>query len=166
MRIDPGSQVVHCGYCRLSSFVHLPNRPDPPPPPGSAHYGHIHVQEKALKTVGLIFGITMIAPIVIGIGITFLVVMGALFATCVAASSRSSRPAPPSPVAPAPTPASGVDPLSCQKAVACCKKVSGRAGPDAMRACEMLRALPDADCAQQLKSFRTSAASMKLQCEP
>src|SRR5688572_18554070 len=88
MRIDPRAQIVSCSYCRQSSFVHLPNRPDPPPPPGAARYGHIHVPANALKTIGLVVLLTTLAPILIGVVVVGAIAVGVIFA------AFQSRPAP------------------------------------------------------------------------
>jgi hypothetical protein len=169
MRIDPHAQIVSCSYCRQSSFVHLPNRPDPTPPPGPQRYGHIHVPPNALRTIGLVVVLTTLAPIAIGVVVIGAVIAGVLFA------SFRARPSPPAPEVPrfspapaAPDPPSPADASSCEKAVACCRTVlsSATKDPSQARTCEALRALPPADCAKQLDSFRSSAKSMGHRCAP
>ena len=169
MRIDRHANVVTCGYCRLSSFVHMPNRPAPPVQQGSANYGHIHVNEKALKTVGLVLVLTMVLPVVLILGALFIVLFFGSVAVCVS-SNVKPRPSPPAPLpaAPAPiTPGSGVS-ADCEKAVACCRVVLGATGQNAsqQRTCEGLRAMPDDACAKQLDTFRSSAKSMGRTCPP
>lgn len=167
MRIDPHAQVVTCGYCRLSSFVHLPNRPDPRPQAGTANYGHIHVQQRALRQFGIVLALAFGLPILFAV-VMVLFVSGVF---CVAIStSGPSRPPPapaPAPAPPRNAPATPADGRSCEKAVACCKVVMNATGTkDAsqLRACEAIRALDDAQCAQQLDSFKRSAESMRQTC--
>lgn len=163
MRIDPRANVVTCGYCRLSSFVHLPNRAQPAPPPNTSGYGHIHVPQRTLRMVGIIVLVTTILPIVAAFGVIAVVIGVILFAGM---CSMMPPPSPPTlPASPSPVPASPVNRASCDKAVACCRTIQGAAAQaDALRACEGLRALPPAECAKQLETLARSAESMGRRC--
>lgn len=80
MNLLAGQQIAQCSYCGKSSFVHLPGRPDPPPPmqPPQVPYGHIYLQQdptahtraldgaaKTMKWVFLLTGLGVIVPAVI-----------------------------------------------------------------------------------------------------
>jgi hypothetical protein len=160
LRIEVNAHVVTCDFCRVSSFVHVPNRPDPPAPPGNTQgYGHIHVPSKAIKAVGAFVALMVILPIVFT-GVILLGVFGFIF------WSGSRAPGPSRPVVISTAKSDGPASDACVKAVACCKAVLAGANQSGnQRSCEALRALPDEQCATQAKTFRDSAKQLGKSCD-
>lgn len=151
MRIDARADVVTCSFCNTSSFVHRPREPLPPPNPT---YGQINLSEGQLRPAKA-------ALVAIPIGIAAVLLAGGIAAAVVL-----TRPPAPieEPVRPGELSADSPVP-ACEKAVQCCKAVVSVSGDaSAIRACEALRALPDADCAKQHASLRSSAKSMGRSC--
>src|SRR5262245_37432176 len=173
MRIDPRAHIVSCAYCGLSSFVHVPNRPEPqhPPPPPGGHYGHIHLPEgaqKALRVASWVLLLVMAIPVVFIALFVIAIVFGVF-------RSFRSRPSPtPVATAPAPAPAPTVQipegpkggPI-CQRAVACCKILLGddaADNPTQVRACDALMQQSQDYCSQQLDDMRKGAATLGRTC--
>jgi hypothetical protein len=82
MNLVAGQQIAQCSYCGKSSFVHVPGRPDPPPPmqPPPVPFGHIYLQHdptahtraldgaaKTMKWVFLLTGLGILVPAVIAV---------------------------------------------------------------------------------------------------
>lgn len=144
LHADNGVQVVTCGYCNKSSFVHWPDRPAPPSPT-MPHYGNIHVPAAAVRTAGAVVVLMIVLPMVLVLAI------GSAVAILVAGTSP--RPSPPvrtsAPAGPA-----------CERAVACCKTIQpSNAGCDAMRL------MSEAQCADQATSLATAAKAMGKSCK-
>jgi hypothetical protein len=153
LRINPQATVVTCNYCQQSSFIHIPNRADPPVPSGTQNYGHIHVSTAKAKNAA-----------VVAIALVALLLIMVLGGVMTAVMFVRPRPAPPPPShrdgqSNAPSEA-------CNKAVACCKAMLGSAGQSQnLRTCEALRALSDADCQKQHRTFRDSAKQLGQTCD-
>lgn len=166
MRINVQSQVATCEYCHASSFVHVPNRPDPPMNQGSQGYGHIHVPSSAIKAVGAFTLVMVLVPIVFTV-FSIIGVAGFIF-------WAGSRGAPKKPSVVVTTPPEKSEPNgavqntssdACSKAVACCKAVISATGSANQRSCEALRALSDTECENQAKGLRSSAKSLGKNCD-
>lgn len=174
MSIDVHAQVVTCSYCKLSSFVHLPNRQDPQPPPGTQSYGHIHVPNDALKAVGAVVAVSALVPLIFGGVIAVGAVAFVLIAIMAAGGGADPSPVvvspPPSIVIERPPVKVNVAPsetsAGCELAIKCCKAViaRGNSNADQQRSCEGLRVMPPADCAKQGESFAQAARSMGIDC--
>lgn len=143
LRVDNGIEVVTCGYCRKSSFVHWPDRPARPTAtmPG---YGDIHIPAEAMQRAGMSLVLLIVGPILLLV----LIAVGNAIVSAVASPPRPSR----SMSAPAGP--------SCERAVACCKAIQpGNAG------CESMRLLPEDQCAAQVNNLDVAARAMGKSCK-
>ncbi|MBK9258455.1 MAG: hypothetical protein IPM54_01310 [Polyangiaceae bacterium] len=156
LRINPQAAVVTCSYCQRSSFIHLPNRVDPPAPSGTQNYGHIHVSAAKAKQV-----------VVLSVALGLLVVGLAVGGVVIAIMARSGTGRPHRTSLPASTRANHGNADACDKAVACCKALLGAVPgqPQNERTCEALRALTDAECSKQHETFRNSAKQLGQACD-
>jgi hypothetical protein len=145
LRVDMGGQVVTCTYCRKSSFVHWPNRPEVPAP-AMPDYGHIHVRAQAMRTAWMIVAVLVLAPVAI---VVVIVVVIAVVMTATAT-------APPSPKVRMATPGGP----ACERAVACCKVIQ-----PSNAACDGMRLMSEGDCSKQAMSLATAAAAMGKSCK-
>jgi hypothetical protein len=164
IRIDVWSQVHKCQFCGQSSFVHRPNQPVLPPPPGQESFRHIHVSSAAVnKSVAMIVVFAVVGFNVLGGIITAIVLgLGAISATV------TSIPAGPTmtittPAQPGPGPLnvpSQAQGAACQKAVRCCKAIQpGSPG------CDMMGMLGEAECVKQAKALEDGARAMGKRCD-
>jgi hypothetical protein len=170
IKIDVWSQVHTCRFCGQSAFVHRPNQPVLPPPPGQENFRHIHVTSAAVnKSAFLIVIFVFVGVNVLG-GIITAFVVG-LSAIGAAVASRPTGPTVrvPSPTVtvvtptqPAPGPVNGQPQAlgpNCQKAIRCCKAISPQ-----NTGCDMMGMLGEVDCARQARTFEDSARSMNKTC--
>lgn len=167
LRINPQATVVTCSYCQRSSYIHLPNRVAPPAPSGTEDYGHIHV------SVASRIKRALVVSVVLGLFSVFILALSGVFSVSIfrdvtSAPRRTSLPASTHTNLPASTRTNHGNTDACDKAVACCKAVLGTVPgrqPQDERVCEMLRALPDAECSKQYETFRKSAKQLGQDCD-
>jgi hypothetical protein len=154
LQINPQATVATCTYCQRSSFIHIPNRADPPAPNDTQNYGHIHVSEvKAQKAVAITIAL-MLLVLVLALG-------GVMTAMMFRGTKPHRTPPPPS------TRSDDGNSDACNRAVTCCKALLGSVPgqPQNQRTCEALRALSDADCKKQHETFRDSAKQLGQTCD-
>jgi hypothetical protein len=107
----------------------------------------------------------------IGGGVAWYLTMRAAQNALAAVSAAASPIAPPTSPGAAPTssPDSGGVALSgaCAKAAECCKKIvqKSNAGQQAETACQAMKQLTDATCAQPLQTYRQSAKLLGVSCD-
>lgn len=158
IRVDVTSQFAACDYCKRTSFVHRPKEPIAPVQPGYESYGHIQLPPSAVRS-------PLLFPLLIAFfGFDILVVIGVAVAL-IAARASSSAPSvtttsPASPTVPAArgTPDLGTGP--CATLVRCCKAIQ----PE-NTACNMMIAIPEADCARQVPQMQQAARAMGRRCD-
>lgn len=142
--------------------MHRPREPVAPTLPGYEDYGHIQLPPSAVRS-------PLLFPLLIAFfGFDLLIVIGVTVALIVSKASSSAPNAVPTsvpatvtvPSLPAVPAAPVVGSGPCAQLARCCKAIQ----PD-NDACNLMIAIPEADCARQLPQLQQAARAMGRRCD-